>query len=166
MQDDTLNERQPTSSPKDANEEEIVDVTTLHAPPSLPSCNEDLDPGLGSYDDKEVALESWMGEVKGRIETRPAKRGSTEDDVWSEHFGPAKISRDLKWFYCDRLSRMDAGSTPRAYRSPCHKALLKSGLNAQPIPSEFANEISAKARLDVSLGREPFTRSVHANSWR
>ena len=163
-EDDTVDERQSTSSPENANED-VIDVTTLHAPPSFPSCKPDLDLSLRKYDE-DLALESWMGEIKGRIETRPAKRAKTEDDVWSEHFGPAKVSRDLKWFYCDRLTRMDAGSTPRAYRTPCHKALLKSGLNAQPIPRRFASEINAKARLDVSRARESLARSVHANSWR
>ena len=164
-EDDTVDERQSTSSLRNANEEDVIDVTTLHAPPSFPSCKTDLDLSLRNYDE-ELALESWMVEIKGRIEARPTKRARTEDDVWSEHFGPAKVSRDLKWFYCDRLTRMDAGSTPRAYRTPCHKALLKSGLNAQPIPRRFASEINAKARLDVSRARESLARSVYANSWR
>lgn len=152
IQPDTLIEGQPTPSPEDANEDDIVDVTTLHAPPSLLSCNEDLDPGLGNYDEKKLALESWVGEMKGRIETSPVIRRKTEDDVWSENFGPARISRDLQWFYRDRLSRLDAAATPKSYRSPSHETLLESGLDAEPIPSVFAHEISAKARLDVSTG--------------
>ena len=166
MQDSAQSERQQTPSPEDLNEDDIVDVTTLHKPPSLSSWNADLDPGLGNHDEGELALESWMREMRGRIDSSPPIRRTTEDDVWSENFGPAKISRDLKWFYHDRLSRLDAASTPKTYRSPCHKALLKSGLNAQPIPSVFASEISAKVRLDVSPAREPHTLSVHANSWR
>ena len=148
-EDVTIDERQSTSSPKDANEKDVVDVTTPHASPSLPSSKLDLDLSLRNFY-RELALESWMGEIKGRIETRPAKRAKTEDDVHSEQFGPAKVSRGLQWFYDNRFTRMDAGSTPRAHRTPCHKALLKSGLNAPPIPRRFASEINAKARLDVS----------------
>ena len=166
---------------EDASEEDVVDVTSLQKTKPLPSLrrassqapfpkqyddsNEDLCAPLEDYEESELALESWMGEVRGRIETSPPLRG-TEDDVWSENFGPARISRDLQWFYRDRLSRHDAAVTLPSYRSPSHRALLKSGLNAQPIPPAFAHEISAKARLDVSLGREPLALSVHANSWR
>ena len=166
IQTDTLIEGQPTSSPEDANEEEVVDVTTLQTPPSLPSYIEGLDPGLGDYNERELALESWMGEIRGRIEAGPLIRRRTEDDVWSENFGPAKMSRGLNWFYLDRLCRRDAATTLQSYRSPSHKALLRSGLNAQPIPSEFAHEISAKARLDVSPDQETLCLSVHPNSWR
>lgn len=159
MQDNNSSERE------DSNEEDIV-VTTFHKTPPLRSWVEDLSSGSGSYDEGELALESWMGEMRGRIDSSPPIRRTTEDDVWSENFGPAKTSRDLKWFYQDRLSRLDAASTPKTYRSPCHKELLASGLNAQPIPSEFASEISAKVRLDVSLAREFLTLSTHANSLR
>ena len=164
-EDDPVDERQSTSSPKDANEEDVVDITTLHATLALPACKPDLDRSLRNYD-RELAVESWMAEIKGRIKARPAKRAKTEEDVYREHFGPAKVSRDLKLFYDERLTRMTAGSTPRAHRTPCHIALLKSGLNAQPIPRRFASEINAKARLDVSRVREFLPRSVHANSWR
>ena len=160
MQDNNPSERE------DSNEEDVVDVTTFHKAPSLRSWIEDLSPGSENYDEGGLALESWMEEMRERIDSSPPIRRTTEDDVWSENFGPAKISRDLKWFYNDRLSRLDAASTPQTYRSPCHKALLTSGLNAQPIPPEFASEISAKVRLDVSTAREPLTLSVHANSWR
>ena len=152
---------------EDANEDDIVDVTALYTPPFLPSprssphasfprqCydgNEDLYAPLEDYEESELALESWMGEMRGRIETSPPMR-KTEDNVWSENFGPARLSRDLEWFYRDRLSRHDAAVTLPSYRFPSHRALLVSGLNAQPIPSVFAHEISAKARLDVSPGR-------------
>ena len=164
---------------EDTNEDEITDVTTLYTPSFLPLSrasshasfskqnddgNEDQYAPLEDCDESELALASWMGEVRGRIETSSPMR-RTKDDVWSENFGPARISRDLEWFYRDRLSRYDAAVTLPSYRSPSHIALLESGLNAQPIPSAFAHEISAKARLDVSPGREPLSLSVHANSW-
>ena len=90
--------------PEYANEEAIVDVTTLYTPPFLPLSrasshasfskqnddgNEDQYAPLEDCDESELALASWMEEVRGRIEISPPMR-RTEDDVQSENFGPAR----------------------------------------------------------------------------
>ena len=57
-------------------EEGFVGEESLYAP-------------LENYEESELALESCIGEVRGRIETSPPMR-RTEDDVSSENFDPAR----------------------------------------------------------------------------
>ncbi len=163
----------------------FVEATTpqaslyLPSPPRSPShapfpgphadCSKTLCPPSGKDEEQELALEAWMKEVEGRIQERK-KESILEKEAllalgWTspavqkkkrkDDIRPVRMSRGFYMFVDERISRWEAQSTPSTYRCAAQQALLESKLSAEPLPSRFAHEISAKVRLDVSSCRKP-----------
>ena len=140
------------------------------SPEHHPDCSNTLRPPSGETEERELALEGWMNEVKERIEESKDERAFEEQALLSisgtspvmqrrkrsDDIRPVRMSSDFDMFVFERISRWEARSTPQTHRCPAQEALLESGLNAEPIPWQFAHEISAKVRLDVSSCRRPF----------